>query len=463
MLTLRNKIILYFLLILFIISLTLLGLNYYVTNYPKDLTYYEKFKNYCFYTSDIVAHFEKNYGTENFDSTLDKYDHISEVFILSKNNIILYDTLGNRYKSKKLQNVLNAYYTYWNSEVTLGGRTYRLDIIPADKYKNIKQILSLIPFMFIISLLIIFVISLIILTKLLSKYVLDPIDTLEEGIDHMLHGNFNFKLNEIPKTSSIYLTGQKFIKMKNQTRDTLNKERQLKNSRKELLAGVTHDLKTPLTSIKGYVEALQDGIVKDRETYEKYLSIIHKKTTHLNNLINDLFIFSKLDLNNFSFNKEVINSKKFLLNYYNNKKLEFEHTTIDFSIEKPIISTTINIDSQKITQVLENLIENSKKFTHSYIKIYTSINQNNLVIHIEDNGIGISKENHNKIFELFYKENKSRSNPEKSGSGIGLAISKKIIKGHHGEISFTSIPNIKTVFSIELPIHFNNKDDSLKV
>jgi signal transduction histidine kinase len=240
--------------------------------------------------------------------------------------------------------------------------------------------------------------------------------------------------------------------MKKQIRNNINSKNEYEQAKKELLASITHDLRTPLSSIKGYVEALQDGLAQDKETYDRYLNIINEKSKKLDHLIDDLFILSKMDLDDFSFNKEYINSELFLKNYLKVKQEEFKDSDIQLKVKKPLIAAIINIDSHRISQVLENLIENAKKFTKDYIEISTAIDENYLVINVEDNGIGIKPKDKENIFKLFYKIDKSRSNPDTSGSGIGLSICKRIMDAHNGKIDLTSNNNI-TVFKIFFPIH----------
>lgn len=290
-----------------------------------------------------------------------------------------------------------------------------------------------------------------ILSKLLSDFVLTPLKELNYAAERIGSGDLNFKIryhgeNEFGKLC------EEFDTMKDKLMISTRKQEIYENSRKELIASITHDLKTPLTSIIGYVEGLQDGVVTNSETVKDYLNVIHDKSMRLDHLIDDLFTFTQLELEKFTINITPTSMSSFLTEYTDTKLLEFssKENKFEFIVEKPILDSILNIDEFRIGQVLENLITNAVKFTNSYIKIYTKETNHSYDIFVEDDGIGISKENLPHIFEYFYQCDKARETKRK-GTGLGLAICKQLVISHDGKIYVSSEINKGTIFKISLP------------
>lgn len=385
-----------------------------------------------------------------FDEKLNMNNFIyySQVSILNSNNKILYTT--EQTKSNQINEIVHSN-IYELPLERIAGEKLKLILTPRDSFiqtqfkNNIMLILLILSFGLGVNL------SLIFYIKMLSKNIIKPLKIIDESFDKLHVGNYSlnlpkFKVNEINKMAN------RLQELSNELKENSNQHYKYEQSRKKLIAKITHDLKTPLTSIKGYIEALQDNINNDEETYFRYLEIIHRKANKLNFLIEDLLLFSQLDLENFTYDKKRIDSKQFLENYTFNKALEFKDKKINFILEKPFIATNIYIDPKRIIQVLENIITNAEKFTHDYIAIRTELDVSHLIIMIEDNGVGISPKHQPHIFELFYKADQSRSQISETGSGIGLNISKQIIEAHNGKINLESIPYEKTVFKVFIPL-----------
>lgn len=220
--------------------------------------------------------------------------------------------------------------------------------------------------------------------------------------------------------------------------------KRLENIRSQFVANVSHELKTPLTSIKGFAETLK--YVEDIETRNKFLDIIDKETERLTNLINDILVLSNIENNKMKeeeFNpseviEDVINM---FINQVNNKDVEI------YFHDKG--SNTLLGDRDKFYQMMLNLVGNAVKYSNnkSIINIRTYESQYYEYIEVEDNGIGIPKEDLPRIFERFYRVDKSRA---KGGTGLGLAIVKHIAKMFNGEVYVDSVLNKGTKFTIKL-------------
>ena len=225
----------------------------------------------------------------------------------------------------------------------------------------------------------------------------------------------------------------------------------LDDYQRKFIGNISHDFRSPLTSIKGYIQAILDGTIP-KDNQEKYLNIILFETERLSGLMTNL-----LTLNSFDHNKKPLDRSNFDINYiimktaetYEGvcvkKKIEFE---FHFENDKQIVWA----DQPRIQQVLNNLIDNALKFSPSYSKIELSTYEKNekIFISVKDYGIGISSNSINKIWERFYKSDTSRGK-DKKGTGLGLAITKEIITSHEENIDVISTEGVGTEFIFTLP------------
>jgi len=282
----------------------------------------------------------------------------------------------------------------------------------------------------------------------INHYFIDPLHELKRAADHIESGDLNYPIVYLPN-SEIGEFCTSFDKMRIRLKNTITDQQENERQKKQFIASISHDLKTPLTTIQGYIEALQDGIVKDKEMYDFYLSTIHEKAEELNHLIDDLSVYSKQDIGEFKLNIERIHSGRFLNHYFENKMLS---TPIQLILKKPFIATYIRIDVYRFTQILDNLFNNAKKYTKNQIIVSTKVVHYHLQISIEDNGIGIAEKNINYLFEPFFMVDKEKDQREKRGSGLGLSITKELIEAHGGSIFVESVLHKGSVFTIDIPI-----------
>ncbi|MGB3368059.1 MAG: HAMP domain-containing sensor histidine kinase [Acidaminobacteraceae bacterium] len=290
----------------------------------------------------------------------------------------------------------------------------------------------------------------IILSKVLTDGILRPLNELNYAADRISSGDLDYEM-KYTKDNEIGKFCNEFEKMRLRLKYVLDKQNRYEKSRKELIASISHDLKTPLTSIKGYIEGLQDGIVQDKETYDRYLNVIHHKTLRLNHLIDDLFMFSKLELNEFQIDLHNINSIEMLERIIREEEIDFSGLDIELIVNRPFPSNTLRVDEKRILQIIDNLLSNSAKFARSFVKVSVVLNNNYYEIFVEDDGIGIAKDDIPYIFDHFYKADKSRAdNP--TGTGLGLAICKQLAEAHGGNISVSSELGLGSIFKLSIPI-----------
>jgi len=307
------------------------------------------------------------------------------------------------------------------------------------------------PYLWFAVFLVIIIVFYMMLILLINKYVFEPIFEMKRAAEHIKSGNLNYPItyqadNEIGDFCI------EFDKMRVRLRDTILEQHEIEKRRKRLIASITHDLRTPLTSIKGYVEAIQDGIVKDQDTYEKYLDTISEKADFLNHLIDDLSVYTKQELGEFTLNTERVNSGIMLNSYFDHKVDEFRESSIKLNLYKPFISSFINVDPYRFNQILENLISNAKKYAHSNIDVRTKVINYHLQISISDDGDGIPEDVLMNIFDPFFMVNKVKDQKEKGGSGLGLAIVKQLTERHGGKIIVSNNLTAGTTFTLDFPL-----------
>jgi len=224
--------------------------------------------------------------------------------------------------------------------------------------------------------------------------------------------------------------------------------------RKEFVANVSHELKTPLTSIKGYIETLRDGAIEDRENSRRFLEIISVQAERLSLLIEDLLVLSKLERHAEKIDRSNVDLKDLMQEILLSFRHQIQAKSHSINNLLPGDLPVVKADKKKIAQALSNLIDNAVKFTpeSGTITISSSLEEKGSVrISIADTGIGIPAEDLGRIFERFYRVDKDRSR-ELGGTGLGLSIVKHIIEAHGGNVGVKSEPGKGSTFWFTLPV-----------
>ncbi len=236
----------------------------------------------------------------------------------------------------------------------------------------------------------------------------------------------------------------------------VTEHQKLESMRKEFVANVSHELKTPLTTIKSYTETLLDGVIDDRDLSVNFLQVVDSETERMARLVRDLLQLSGLDFQRSKWNKKAVDLKKIIEEIIlkldvsvKNKKQQIHLNLNDLKGN----DTIIYADKDRMGQAILNLLGNSIKYTPEggHIKIDICIREDKLILEIEDNGIGIPEKDLARIFERFYRVDKARAR-ELGGTGLGLSIAKEIIEAHEGTIEIFSQEGKGTKTVIRLPI-----------
>lgn len=270
-----------------------------------------------------------------------------------------------------------------------------------------------------------------------------PVHELSEGMQHVADGNFDYALDskgtgEIAELYENY--NQMRMRLKESTEETIRQE----NESRELISNISHDLKTPITSIKGYVEGIMDGVADTPEKMDRYIKTIYNKTNDLNQLINELTVYSNIESRRVPYNFRKLNMIDYFTDCVEEVGLDLESKNIKLNYIHTISNDTVVIaDPEQLKRVINNIIGNSVKYMdkpRGEIDIRLLDEVDSVRVEIEDNGRGVSPKELSMIFERFYRADSSR-NTKQGGSGIGLSIVKKIIEDHGGYIWATSKVN----------------------
>ncbi len=291
--------------------------------------------------------------------------------------------------------------------------------------------------------------------KLLRHSIFEPISELHKATNSILMGDLQKPLTYDYDDEPGELCHD-FEMMRSELLSASEQAKKLKENEKLLLACISHDLKTPLSSISGYVEGIKEGLVKDEEGIRRYSNIVMDKVTVLSKLIDDILEHSKTELNEFSIETEETYSKMYFTDIFDDVSNDVIRSGLKFRIEE-IPDYIVNIDLKRIRQVVYNIISNSLKFTQPGGEIYVSFftnhgyNGDELVVSIKDTGKGISASDLPFIFDKFYRGEKART-LNIAGSGLGLSIAKYIIEKHGGNIECDSVLDVGTTIMFSLPL-----------
>lgn len=282
---------------------------------------------------------------------------------------------------------------------------------------------------------IVFTVTVTIITRLLSISIQKPINDLTVATDNIKKGDLDFQVmgsgyDEIDSLCESFDSMRQALKRANE------KEKYMQEERSLLLANLSHDLKTPITSIKGYIDGIRDGIADTPEKQRRYLNTIYAKASMIDDMVNNLSIFSKLEMSKLTFNfieGDIISFLKDLLEDY---RLDLEKNNLKLDLDIENSSAIVKIDYEKMGRVFSNLIGNAikyKKNKEGTLKVSSHIEDNGIYIAITDDGIGINESELKNVFESFYRIDTAR-NMNIKGSGLGLGIAKQIVEKHGGKI-----------------------------
>lgn len=285
-----------------------------------------------------------------------------------------------------------------------------------------------------------------VLVMWVHRSILQPLHKMQEATKQIRDGNLDFTL-DVDSEDEIGMLCQDFEEMRLRLKESAEEKVQYDKESKELISNISHDLKTPITAIKGYVEGIQDGVASSPEKLHKYIRTIYNKANDMDRLIDELTFYSKIDTNKIPYNYSKINVSEYFGDCAEEVGLDLETRGIELGYMNYVDEdVTIIADAEQLKRVVNNILGNSLKYLDKkkgVLNIRLKDDGDFIQVIIEDNGRGIAAKDIPYIFDRFYRTDSSR-NSSKGGSGIGLSIVKKIIEDHGGRIWATSKEGIGT-------------------
>lgn len=352
-------------------------------------------------------------------------------------------------------NVLASRVSYMIDSHTYG--TVYFVISFAEILPQIKKLL----FDTMISVIIILILTSGAFTMWIYRSTVRPINKLRLATNNIKNGNLDFDM-DVEGNNEFAELCKDFDNMRKRLKYNAEENVRRDSESKELISNISHDLKTPITAIKGYVEGIMDGVADTDEKMDRYIRTIYTKACDMDNLINELTFYAKVDSDKINYNFIKLNLTEYFNDCIDEIGVDLESRNIELKyINELDKETAIVADPEQFKRVINNIINNSMKYmeiNNGVVEVHLYNEGDDVHIDISDNGKGISEKDIGHIFDRFYRSDTSR-NSRTGGSGIGLSIVKKIIIDHGGSITAESIPYEKTTIKIILDRYKEDKDE----
>ena len=334
------------------------------------------------------------------------------------------------------------------------------------------EVASLLVSMFI-ALALILILTTLMLIIWIREGFFRPIETLSRAMRHIRDGELDYILEpEIKTDVEVAELYQSYEDMRLRLKESADEKLLREQQSKELISNISHDLKTPITAIKGYSEGLLEGVADTPEKRQRYVRTIINKANDMNTLINELTLYSSIDSDRIPYNFQPLNVAEYFGDCIEEigTELDSRGIRINYSNLTPP-ATEIIADAEQLKRVINNIISNSVKYLEredgsGRIEIRILDEIDSIRVELEDNGKGIAQKDIPHIFDRFYRTDEAR-NTKTGGSGIGLSIVKKIVEDHNGHIWATSREGEGTCMHIVLgkylPAHSEPKEDVLNI
>lgn len=321
---------------------------------------------------------------------------------------------------------------------------------------QIKSMLVQIIFQFVL----VCVCTALVLIMWLYKSMLRPLNGLSRATQRIKEGDLDFTIAD-ETTEEIGTLCEDFESMRIRIKESYEKQIMYEHELREFISNISHDIKTPLTAIKGYTEGLMDGVADTDEKREKYLKTIYTKANAISALVDELSLYSKIDMDMMPYNFIPTSVHEYFNDCVSEMKPDMELRGIKLNYENNVSKDMKMVaDPEQIRRVVNNIVENSVKYKDKdevIINIVVDEKDEDVIVSIEDNGRGIAKEELGRIFERLYRTDASR-NSRQGGSGLGLAIAKKIISEHGGDIWADSTEGTGTTITFTLKKYKKDKE-----
>lgn len=338
--------------------------------------------------------------------------------------------------------ILNIYF------ITSSDRNSQLSLYS----KSYGEKLPFEVFIYVILGIIIFTVSLVLQMNSMINYI----GMIKEGVDRIAQGDFQTEIL-VKGNDEFAIIAENLNKMMGEISELMDNEREVERSKNQLITNVAHDLRTPLTSIIGYMELLVNGNNIPDETRDKYLKVAYNKSLRLQKLIEDLFGFTKLNYGKIAMNIAKVDIVKLMAQLLEEFYPNFMENSLEYSLESTENQIMIEADGDLLARLFDNLINNAIKYGKDGKKVSVVIRKIDDIVHVAVINYGkvIPKEDIDKVFNKFYRVEQSRS-VNTGGTGLGLAIAKNIAMMHGGDIVVQS-DLYGTIFDVTLSVNYNKE------
>lgn len=358
--------------------------------------------------------------------------------------------------------VSNGSFELYGQHIWADGADYQIYVynpVVTLSNQNLKVWAAGIGFFMIVALLFIIFLTNRFLTRFVFRRISDPLKTLAEGVHQIRDGNLTHRIDYQEKDEFLPVC-EDFNEMAARLRASVEQSQKEEVSRKELLASISHDIRSPLTSIRAYVEGLLDGVANTPEKQKAYLSTIQKKTVEIDELVRKLFLFSKMELGEYPYSPERLDAVKEIKDFAWASAEEYLHRGLQIKVEAMPNSAIVEADPTYFRSILINLLDNSAQYKKKAIgtaTIKAKIDGENFKLLVDDDGSGVPTEALPKLFDVFYRSDPSRKKTNQ-GSGLGLAIVSKTMERMGGSICAENLPEGGLRMTLEIPLARGEKE-----
>lgn len=290
--------------------------------------------------------------------------------------------------------------------------------------------------------------------KILTQDIWNPIEKIHQGTKRILEGNYEDKIG-YDYVGEIGALCHDFEKMRDNIRDSYLRERQMMDKERVLYASISHDLRTPLAIVKGYLEGILYGVMDSPEEINSALQHSITKINGINKMAGDILVHSQAQLGQLSIELQEVYADEYFAEILGEYQKEAKQQKYEFTYSLPP-KVLLRLDVDRMAQVMQNLISNAVKYANTNLKLAVNFellseDERSIIVSVKDNGCGIEAVDLPFVFDLFYRGNKARTQ-DIPGSGLGLHIVKYIVEQHGGRIECDSIVGVGTTISFSIPV-----------
>lgn len=341
-------------------------------------------------------------------------------------------------------------------QIASGGKTYQLymsnPVVSIPK-RSIKQWLAGIGGAMVFLVICIVLLTNRFLTRFVFRRISEPLKTLSEGVREIRDGNLTHQIQYTEQDEFLPVC-EDFNEMARRLKRSVEQTQREEESRKELLASISHDLRSPLTAIRAYVEGLLDGVANTQEKQNMYLSIVKKKTEEIDQLVRKLFLFSKMDMGEYPYNPEPLDLVQEIDDFIRASSEEYTRRGLRIEVRELPAHVQADADPTYFRSILTNLLDNSvkyKKMDTGTVRITGALDNGVFQLYVDDDGPGVPEEALGRLFDVFYRNDPSRKNPNQ-GSGLGLAIVAKAAARMGGSVRAENLPEGGLRIALRIPV-----------